>query len=160
MLNKVTLIGNLGRDPETRRLGNGNPVVSLRIATSESWKDKATGERKDKVEWHSVTIYNEGLCRIVEQYAKKGSRLYVEGSLSTRKWQHADGTDRYSTEVVLGQFNGTIKLLGDPSGRAAPEESDYGTTRTREESGERRPSGGGAGAGSRPNYDLDDDIPF
>ncbi|MGC1261577.1 MAG: single-stranded DNA-binding protein, partial [Jannaschia helgolandensis] len=110
-VNKVILIGNLGRDPEIRTFGNGGKVCNLRIATSETWRDKTSGERKEKTEWHSVAIFNEGLVRIAEQYLKKGSKVYLEGQLQTRKWQDQSGADRYSTEVVLQGFNGTLTML-------------------------------------------------
>lgn len=115
-LNKVMLIGNLGADPEVRTFQNGGKVCNLRIATSESWKDKNTGERRDKTEWHSVSIFAEGLVRICEQYLKKGSKVFVEGSLQTRKWQDQSGADRYSTEVVLQGFNGTLTMLDSRNG--------------------------------------------
>ena len=110
-VNKVILIGNLGADPEIRRTQDGRPVANLRLATSESWRDKATGERKEKTEWHRVVIFNENLCRIAEQYLKKGSKVYIEGQLQTRKWQDQSGQDRYSTEVVLQGFRGELTLL-------------------------------------------------
>lgn len=160
MKNTVSLIGRLGADPEVRRLSSGDPVVSLRLATWERWKDKATGERKEKTEWHSVVIFNENICRTAEQYLKKGSLCAIEGSIQTRKWQDQSGQDRYSTEIVLQRFGGSLLLLGDPQGRPAQDPDSYGTTRTRGEgSSERRPSGG-AGTGGKPAYDLDDDIPF
>lgn len=152
-LNKVMLIGNLGADPEIRRLPSGGAVASLRIATSESWRDKATGERREKTEWHSVVVFNDNLVKVIEQYVKKGSKLYVEGQLQTRKYQAKDGSDRYSTEVVLQGFNGQLTLLDGPSTG----------------NGERRPAGQYAGdhpakgvaqeRGSRP-ADFDDSIPF
>ncbi|TDR94770.1 single-stranded DNA-binding protein [Enterovirga rhinocerotis] len=179
-VNKVILVGNLGRDPETRRLGSGDPVVSLRIATSESWKDRGTGERKEKTEWHSVVIFNENLCRIAEQYLRKGSKVYVEGQLQTRKWQDQSGQDKYTTEIVLSRFRGDLTLLDGRGERSGG--GDYGddmeggqVSRGGEfgRSGpmERRPAmasgggGGGGGAasgGGRGGYskDLDDDIPF
>lgn len=115
-VNKVILIGNLGKDPEARRLNSGLPVVSFSVATSESWKDKGTGERKEKAEWHNVVVFNEGLAKVAEQYLKKGSKVYVEGKLQTRKWQDQSGQDRYTTEVVLPNFSGAIVLLGDKPG--------------------------------------------
>lgn len=116
-VNKVILVGNLGRDPEVRNFPNGGKVVNLRIATSETWKDKASGERKERTEWHSVAIFNEGIAKIAEQYLKKGSTVYLEGQLETRKWQDQSGSDKYSTEVVLRPFNGVMTLLGGkPSG--------------------------------------------
>lgn len=174
-VNKVILVGNLGRDPETRRLGSGDPVVNLRIATSESWKDKGSGERKEKTEWHSVVIFNENLCRIAEQYLRKGSKVYLEGQLQTRKWQDQSGQDRYSTEVVISRFRGDLTLL---DGRNDRQGGDYGDDQDgggqvsrggdfgRSGPMERRPAmaGGGVGGGGagRGGYskDLDDDIPF
>ena len=140
-VNKVILVGNLGRDPEVRRLNSGSPVVNLRIATSESWRDKNSGERQERTEWHNVVIFNENLAKVAEQYLKKGSKVYVEGQLQTRKWQDQQGQDRYSTEVVLQQYQGQIVLLGDPSRQPRQEPS--------------QPSSGG---GQTP--DLDSDIPF
>lgn len=113
-VNRVILVGNVGADPEIKRLQSGSPIANLRIATSETWKDRS-GERKEKTEWHTVICFNEGLCKIIEQYVKKGSKLYVEGSLQTRKWQDQSGNDRYSTEVVLQSFGGTLTLLDSPS---------------------------------------------
>src|SRR6478672_7319571 len=110
-VNKVILVGNLGADPEIRRTQDGRPVANLRLATSDSWKDKATGERREKTEWHRVVIFNENLCRIAEQYLKKGSKVYIEGQLQTRKWQDQSGQDRYSTEVVLQGFNSVLTML-------------------------------------------------
>lgn len=120
-LNKVILIGNLGADPEVRHI-NDRKIANLRLATSESWTDKSSGERKEKTEWHSVVIYSEGLAKVVEQYCSKGSKIYVEGQLQTRKWQDKDGNDRYSTEVVLNQFNSTLLLLSS-SGQKSNEEA-------------------------------------
>jgi single-strand DNA-binding protein len=150
-VNKVILIGNLGRDPEVRSFPNGGKVVNLRIATSENWRDKQSGERKERTEWHSVAIFNENLGRIAEQYLRKGSKVYLEGQLETRKWQDQSGQDRYSTEVVLRQFRGELTLLegrGEGSG-AMSGGDDYGDNRS-VGGGESR---GGAGA-------LDDEIPF
>lgn len=115
-VNKVILIGNLGSDPEIRRTQDGRPIANLSLATAESWRDKATGERKEKTEWHRVVVFNEGLCKIAEQYLKKGSKVYVEGQLQTRKWQDKDGKDKYSTEVVLQNFGATLTML-DGTGR-------------------------------------------
>ena len=115
-VNKVILIGNLGADPEIRRTQDGRPIANLRIATSESWRDKATGERKEKTEWHRVVIFNEGLCKIAEQYLKKGAKVYIEGQLQTRKWQDQSGQDKYSTEVVLQGFNSALTMLDGRSG--------------------------------------------
>src|SRR4028119_1759631 len=120
-VNKVILVGNLGRDPEVRRLSNGEPVVNLRIATSETWKDKGTGERNEKTEWHSVVIFNENLARVAEQYLKKGSKVYVEGQLQTRKWQDQSGQEKYTTEIVLQRFRGELTLLDGRGGGAGAE---------------------------------------
>lgn len=157
-VNKVILIGNLGADPEIRRTQDGRPIANLRVATSENWRDKATGERREKTEWHRVVIFNENLCRIAEQYLKKGSKIYVEGQLQTRKWQDQQGQDRYSTEVVLQGFNSVLTML---DGRPSSGEGSYdngagdfgspGPTAARE----RKP----AMAGGRRD-DLDDEIPF
>ncbi|MGO4704236.1 single-stranded DNA-binding protein [Microvirga sp. 2MCAF38] len=173
-VNKVILVGNLGRDPEVRRLNNGEPVVNLRIATSETWKDKGTGERKEKTEWHSVVIFNENLARVAEQYLKKGSKVYIEGQLQTRKWTDQSGVEKYSTEIVLQRFRGELTILDSRGGGAgggdyADDESGGGQISRGGDFGrsspmERRPApassgGGGGGGGSRYN-DLDDDIPF
>ena len=115
-VNKVILVGNLGRDPESRSFQNGGKVVNLRIATSESWKDRNTGERKEKTEWHSVAIFNEGLANVAERFLRKGSKVYLEGALQTRKWQDQSGQDRYSTEVVLNGFNSVLTMLDGPQG--------------------------------------------
>ncbi|MDX1222738.1 single-stranded DNA-binding protein [Sinorhizobium medicae] len=128
-VNKVILIGNVGADPEIRRTQSGTPIASLRIATSETWRDKNSGERKEKTEWHTVVVFNEGLCKVVEQYVKKGSKVYIEGSLQTRKWQDQSGNDRYSTEVVLQGFGATLTMLDAPSGnnqRSASQGESYG----------------------------------
>jgi len=147
-VNKVILIGNLGADPEVRKFQNGGAVCNLRIATSENWKDKNTGERKEKTEWHSVAIFSEGLVRIAEQYLRKGSKIYIEGQLETRKWQDQSGNDRYSTEVVLRNFNSSMVML---DGRGGGERSND------------RGAGGMSDQGSSSGgqkYELDDDIPF
>ncbi|KQT35043.1 single-stranded DNA-binding protein [Sphingomonas sp. Leaf412] len=176
-VNKVILVGNLGRDPESRSFQNGGKVVNLRIATSESWKDKNTGERKEKTEWHSVAIFNEGLANVAERYLRKGSKVYVEGSLQTRKWQDQQGNDKYSTEVVLQGFGGVLTMLdGAPGsggagggGGGAPRDEwggdqDFGGGGGGSRGGGRGPSGGGAarGGGGGGGYadDLDDDVPF
>jgi single-strand DNA-binding protein len=164
-VNKVILVGNLGRDPEVRRLGSGDPVVNLRIATSETWKDKGTGERKEKTEWHSVVIFNENLGRVAEQYLKKGSKVYIEGQLQTRKWTDQQGVEKYSTEVVLQRFRGELTILDGRSGGGASEFGDEegggqisrGGDFGRSSPMERRPEP--AGSGSRLS-DFDDDIPF
>ncbi|WP_334061947.1 single-stranded DNA-binding protein [Limimaricola cinnabarinus] len=165
-VNKVILIGNLGRDPEVRTFQNGGKVVNLRVATSENWKDKNTGERRERTEWHSVAIFNEPLGRIAEQYLKKGSTVYLEGQLETRKWQDQSGNDRYSTEVVLRPFTGNLTLLGGRGdgggggGYGGDDRGGYGggsggyDDRGGYGGGNQ---GGGGGGGSR---DIDDEIPF
>src|SRR3712207_2312071 len=148
-VNKVILVGNLGKDPEVRRLNSGEPVVNLRIATSENWKDKATGERKERTEWHNVVIFNENLSRIAEQYLRKGSKVYLEGQLQTRKWQDQSGQEKYTTEVVLQRFRGELTILDSRgSGGDMVESDDAGAGRGGEfgrSSGERRPAPAGAG---------------
>uniref|UniRef100_UPI0040482AE8 single-stranded DNA-binding protein n=1 Tax=Yoonia sp. TaxID=2212373 RepID=UPI0040482AE8 len=159
-VNKVILIGNLGRDPEVRTFGNGGKVCNLRIATSETWKDKNTGERREKTEWHSVAIFNDGLVRIAEQYLKKGSKVYIEGALQTRKYQAPDGTDRYSTEVVLQGFGGTLTMLDGRDGGAQGGGNDQGGGYGGGDQGgysSGNTSGGSAGGG---RSDMDDEIPF
>jgi single-strand DNA-binding protein len=162
-VNKVILVGNLGKDPETRRLNSGDPVVNLRIATSESWKDKATGERKEKTEWHNVVIFNENLARVAEQYLRKGSKVYVEGQLQTRKWTDQSGQEKYTTEVVLQRFRGELTILDGRGGGGEVGEDTGGAGRGefgRSSPMEKRPAMAGAGGGSRFSNDLDDDIPF
>jgi single-strand DNA-binding protein len=168
-VNKVILVGNLGRDPEVRRLNNGQPVVNLRVATSESWRDKTSGERQERTEWHSVVIYNENLAKVAEQYLKKGSKVYIEGQLQTRKWQDQSGQERYTTEVVIQRFRGELTLLdragggegfaGDPGGSG-----DFGRASPMESGGGRAATGGAARRAPAPASslaeDLDDDIPF
>ena len=168
-VNKVILVGNLGRDPEVRRLGSGEPVVSLRIATSESWKDKNSGERKEKTEWHSVVIFNENLAKVAENYLKKGTKVYIEGQLQTRKWQDQAGVEKYTTEIVLQRFRGELTILDNRGGGAASEfgedagggqarDGDFGSASPMQ----RRPataSAGAGGGGSRYSQ-IDDDIPF
>ena len=154
-VNKVILIGNVGADPEIRRTQDGRPIANLRIATSETWRDRNNGERREKTEWINVVVFSEGLCKIVEQYVKKGSKLYIEGALQTRKWQDQSGNDRYSTEVVLQGFNSTLTML-DGRGESGGEKSggDYASA-----SGGERKASGGAPANSY-SADMDDDIPF
>jgi single-strand DNA-binding protein len=171
-VNKVIIVGNLGRDPEVRSFGNGGKVVNLRVATSETWRDKQSGERKERTEWHSVAIYNEALGKIAEQYLKKGSTVYLEGQLETRKWQDQSGADRYTTEVVLRQFRGELTLLGgrDGGGSGGYEDrggyDDFGSSGSSGggggQQGGRGGFGGGAsgGSGSGGRSDLDDEIPF
>ena len=162
-VNKVILVGNLGADPEIRRLNSGDPVVNLRIATSESWRDKQSGERREKTEWHNVVIFNDNLAKVAEQYLKKGMKVYLEGQLQTRKWQDQTGNDRYTTEVVLQKFRGELQMLdsrGESGGggqvgydRGGSRGSDFGQSGPSDD----RSRGGGGGGFSR---DLDDEIPF
>ena len=163
-LNKVMLIGNLGADPEVRSFQNGGKVCNLRIATSESWKDRQTGERKEKTEWHTVAIFSEGLVGVAERFLKKGSKVYLEGKLQTRKWQDQSGNDRYSTEVVLQGPNAVMTMLdGAPGGGGGGQRSGGWQQGGGQQSGggDDWRSGGGAGSGGGSNYDdLDDDIPF
>jgi len=148
-VNKVILVGNLGKDPEVRRMTSGEPVVNLSVATSESWRDKASGERKEKTEWHRVVIFNKNLAEVAEKYLRKGSKVYVEGQLQTRKWTDKDGAEKYSTEVVLQNFRGELTML---DGRNGGGEGGGGF------------GGGGRGANEAPasfqRDELDDEIPF
>ena len=169
-VNKVILIGNLGRDPEVRSFQNGGKVCNLRIATSETWKDRNTGERREKTEWHSVAIFSEGLVRVCEQYLRKGSKVYIEGQLQTRKWQDQSGNDRYSTEVVLQGFNGTLVMLdgrsggGGDGGYGGGDQGGYGGGGGGGFGGGDSgpgPSGGGTGGGAGGGGGgFDDEIPF
>ncbi|MBP1875261.1 Single-stranded DNA-binding protein [Ensifer adhaerens] len=179
-VNKVILVGNVGADPEIRRTQDGRPIANLRIATSETWRDRNSGERKEKTEWHTVVVFNEGLCKVVEQYVKKGAKLYIEGALQTRKWQDQTGNDRYSTEIVLQGFNSTLTMLdgrgeGGGGGVSRGGGSDFGGASSgggyddydqqpRQSSGGGRSGGGQGGQGSQGggnfSRDLDDDIPF
>jgi single-strand DNA-binding protein len=173
-LNKVMLIGNLGADPEIRSFQNGGKVANLRIATSETWKDKATGERKEKTEWHTVAIFSEGLVSVVERYLKKGSKVFVEGKLQTRKWQDQQGQDRYSTEIVIQGLGGTLTMLDGAAGggaggggaRSGGSSGGYGGGAQGGSGGGGWDQGGGSsggmggGAGGGGYDDLDDDIPF
>jgi single-strand DNA-binding protein len=156
-VNKVILVGNLGKDPEVRRTQDGRPIVNLSVATSENWRDKNTGERKEKTEWHRVVIFSEGLCRVAEQYLKKGSKVYLEGQLQTRKWTDKDNIERYSTEVVLQGFNSALTMLDGRSGGGGGMGADegggsFGSSAPRE----RQP----AMAGAAKRDDMDDEIPF
>ena len=178
-VNKVILVGNLGRDPESRTFQNGGKVVNLRIATSESWKDRNSGERKEKTEWHSVAIFNEGLANVAERYLRKGSKVYIEGQLQTRKWQDQSGQDRYSTEVVLQGFNSVLTMLdgapGQGGGGGRSDDWGGGDSFAGQNSSRGAGAGGGAGGGgggfnggagkSGGDFggfgdDLDDDVPF
>ena len=146
-VNKVILVGNLGRDPEVRRLTSGDPVVNLSLATSESWRDKASGERKERTEWHRVVIFNENLAKVAEQYLKKGAKVYIEGQLQTRKYTDKDGAEKYTTEVVLQRFRGELTMLDGRGGEGASERPAV--------------SAGAAESGrSFARNDLDDEIPF
>lgn len=152
-VNKVILVGNLGRDPEVRTMNDGAPVVNLSIATSETWRDKDSGEKRERTEWHRVVIFNENLAKVSQQYLKKGASVYLEGQLQTRKWTDAKGVEKYTTEVVLQRFRGELTMLGS-SGNSGPGFSNdpnaYGTTKTVN----------GSGAANQPPADLDDEIPF
>ena len=163
-VNKVILIGNLGADPEIKRTQDGRPIANLRIATSDSWRDKNTGERKEKTEWHRVVIFNEGLCKVAEQYLKKGAKVYIEGALQTRKWTDQQGVEKYSTEVVLQNFNSTLTMLDGRSGGTGGGGGSFGGDDTGGDFGSSGPSSApprrAAAAGARANSDMDDDIPF
>jgi single-strand DNA-binding protein len=146
-VNKVILVGNVGKDPEIRRTQDGRPIANLSLATSESWKDKNSGERKERTEWHRISCFNEGLCRVIEQYVKKGSKIYIEGQLQTRKWTDKDGVEKYSTEVVLQGFGGTLTLLdGRAQGGGDEDQSERPAPKKERAYGDRR--------------DMDDEIPF
>jgi single-strand DNA-binding protein len=162
-VNKVILVGNLGKDPRVSRLNSGDQVVSFSLATSETWRDKTSGERKEKTEWHNVVVFNENLGKVVEQYCKKGTKVYLEGQLQTRKWTDQSGVEKYTTEIVLQRFRGELVLLDSRGGEGRESFSggeERGASFGRSSPAERRPalaSGGGGGAGGG---DLDDDIPF
>jgi single-strand DNA-binding protein len=169
-VNKVILVGNVGKDPEIRRTQDGRPIANLSVATSETWRDKNTGERKEKTEWHRVVVFSEPLCKVIEQYVKKGAKLYIEGALQTRKWTDKDGVEKYSTEVVLQGFNGTMTMLdgrqGAGGGMQEDSQSSYGAPdagygASSSGGGYSEPKRGGKG-GSSKNFDkpLDDEIPF
>ena len=174
-VNKVILIGNLGRDPEIRTLNSGDKVANLRIATTETWRDRASGERKEKTEWHQVVIFNENIVKVAESYLRKGASVYVEGALQTRKYTDQAGAERYSTEIVLQKFRGELTMLGGRGGGAeggAGEEAGYASSRSGGASGGDYGGGGARGGGFSPgrpaqggggpkeNFDLDDEIPF
>lgn len=162
-LNEVALIGHLGADPEIRRTQDGKAIANLRIATTESWRDKNTGDRKEKTEWHTVVIFNEGLAKVAEKYLAKGSKVYIKGSLQTRKWQDRDNNDRYSTEVVV-QFNGTLIMLGESGGgsgdRGGSRRNDDGGRDDRRDDRGSSDSGRSSGGVTNGSRDLDDEIPF
>lgn len=166
-LNKVTLIGNLGKDPEVRSMQNGKSVANFSIATTESWKDRTTGERRDKTEWHNIVVFSEGLVRVAQNYLKKGSKIYIEGQLQTRKWQDQQGADRYSTEIILQNYNSTLIMLdGRNNNNAGGGASDYGQSNNAFGGAPSAPAfGQTASAGTAtvaPSFaaELDDDIPF
>lgn len=154
-VNKVILVGNLGADPEIRHTQDGRAIANLRIATSESWKDKSTGERKEKTEWHRVSVFNEGLCKVVEQYCQKGQKLYIEGQLQTRKWTDQAGVEKYSTEVVLNGYGGVLTMLDKPPGERSEQEQAPQRNSYAEATGKSARS-----QGSLPRHDIGDDIPF
>lgn len=165
-VNKVILIGNVGKDPEIRTFGNGGKVANFSIATSESWKDKNSGERKEKTDWHNIAVFNDGLVGVIERYVKKGSKLYIEGKLQTRKWQDRDGNDKYTTEVVLQGYGGTLTMLDsrDGQGGGGGRSSGGGYNQDSGGYGNMNQGGGSRSAsameGPKENFDLDDDIPF
>ncbi len=161
-LNKVTLIGNLGGDPEIRRTQDGRPIANFTIATSESWRDKNTGEKREKTEWHRIVCFNEGLCKVIEQYVKKGSKLYIEGALQTRKWQDQSGQDKYTTEVVLQGFNGTLIMLDSRGGSGGQYgDSQYGNQAPAQSNNPSNNQGGYDQTSNAPmGGEIDDEIPF
>ena len=163
-VNKVILIGNLGRDPEVRSTQNGGKIVNLNVATSENWRDKSTGERQEKTEWHRVVIFNDRVGEIAEEYLRKGSKVYIEGALQTRKWTDKEGQERYSTEVVIGRFKGELTLLDSRGGGGGDNSDERAPARSERSSGGGKGSDGGSGGGSGPSWeapaDLDDEIPF
>lgn len=151
--NRAILLGNVGKDPEFHNAKSGDRIATFSLATSESWKDKATGEKKEQTEWHNIVVFNQNLMGVIEQYVKKGSRLLIEGKIATRKWQHKDGGDRWSTEIVLGKFDGRLSLEGSPQGTKR-DEHDYGQTST-------KPASAASDAPKQDfRRDLDDDVPF
>lgn len=159
-VNKVILVGNLGADPEIRRLNSGEPVANLRIATSESWRDRQSGERKDKTEWHSVVIFNENLAKIAEQYLKKGAKVYIEGALQTRKWTDQNGNDKYTTEIVLQKYRGALQMLESRrDGSGDFDQRDYNNRGYGEQQSSYADESGSSHS-QNFNRDLDDDIPF
>jgi single-strand DNA-binding protein len=159
-INRAILLGHVGADPEIRSAQSGDRIATFRIATSETWKDKATGEKKEATEWHTIVVFNQNIVPVIEQYVKKGSRVAVEGKIATRKWQDRDGKDRWSTEIVVGRFDGRLSLEGQPQG-VARDEHGYGQTRTKApaDAASGRASSGASGQ-QESRSDLDDDIPF
>ncbi|MGE0004799.1 MAG: single-stranded DNA-binding protein [Parvibaculaceae bacterium] len=160
-VNKVILVGNLGKDPEVRHTQDGRPIVNLSVATSENWRDKQTGERKERTEWHRVVIFNENLAKVAEQYLKKGAKVYLEGQLQTRKYTDKDGVEKYSTEVVLQQYRGEITML-DARGGGGGDTAGFGNGESFGQSGPMDRPRGGAGGRPQQNFarDLDDEVPF
>ena len=154
-VNKVILVGNLGADPEVRRLNSGDPVVNMRIATSESWRDKQSGERQERTEWHNIVIFNEHLAKVAEQYLKKGSKIYIEGQLQTRQWEDQSGQKRYTTEIVLQRYRGELQMLDTRGGGGAEDRSGRGTDFGSSGPMEKAESGGGS-----LKDEIDDEIPF
>lgn len=153
-VNKAILVGNLGGDPDVRRTNGGDPVVSFSLATSDTWRDKNSGERRERTEWHRIVIFNEQLAKVAEQYLKKGMKIYLEGQIATRSWEDQSGQKRYSTEIVLQKFRGELQMLpSSGGGRGNPDPDDYGTIRSREAATD-------SGAEGQRNRDLDDEIPF
>ena len=155
-VNKVILVGNVGNDPEIRTFGNGGKVANLSLATSENWRDKQSGEKKEKTEWHRIAVFNDGLVGVIERYVKKGSKLYIEGKLQTRKWTDNNGQDKYTTEIVLQGYGGTLTML-DGRDQGGPNQNNFSSVQTNnisnnQSSGEMKPS--------EENFDLDDEIPF
>lgn len=159
-VNKVILVGNLGRDPEVRTFQNGGKVCNLRIATSETWKDRNTGERREKTEWHSVAIFSEPLARVAEQYLRKGSKVYIEGQLETRKWQDQSGQDRYSTEVVLRPYRSELTILDSRGGGGGDMGGGGGGQMGYDDRGDSYGGGGGSSSPAPASHDMDDEIPF
>lgn len=167
-VNKVILVGNLGKDPEIRRTQDGRPIANFSIATSDTWRDKNTGERREKTEWHRIVCFNEGLCKVIENYVKKGSKVYIEGQLQTRKWQDQSGNDKYTTEVVLQGFNGNLTMLdsrnsgeGNFGGGGGGGGGDYGAPPVDNGGmGGGSQGGGGQGGGMGGGGGMDDEIPF
>lgn len=160
-VNKVILVGNLGADPEIRRLNSGDPVVNMRIATSETWRDRQSGERRERTEWHNVVIFNDNLAKVAEQYLKKGAKVYIEGQLQTRKWTDQNGQERYTTEVVLQKFRGELQML-DTRGQGGDSQVGYGGGSGNRSSdfGQSGPADSGGGGGGGYSQNLDDEIPF
>ena len=167
-VNKVILVGNLGRDPEVRKMGDGSPVVNLSLATSENWRDKNTGERREKTEWHRVVIFNENLAKVAQNYLKKGSTIYIEGQLQTRKWTDQSGVEKYTTEIVLQRYRGELTMLGgrgDNQGQGqgggfGDSQSSYDQTGGQQGGGQQGGQSSGGGAPMGGAADLDDEIPF